>query len=100
MGPAYYIMAILGCGEGEVACEQFATAQSQYESVESCNAATADAVMRHVDAAFPVVVAQCRRADNPASAQSVIPSQVDLPEPDRQPRMQRASYKPAKKAGL
>ena len=100
MGPAFYIMAILGCGEGEVACQQVATTASQYESVEACNAATPDAVMRHIDAEFPVVVAQCRRADSPASAEKIMPSQIDLPEPSRQARVQRASYKPARKAGL
>jgi hypothetical protein len=68
MGPAFYILAILGCGEGESSCEQIATAGSSYESVDACNQASEGALMGHTDAAFPVVVAQCRRADQPASA--------------------------------
>lgn len=90
MGPAFYIMAILGCGEADTACEQVAVAQAQYESVEACNAATEDTVGRHVDLSFPVVVAQCRRADAPL-AQTLTPEQVDLPEPSSKPQVRHAS---------
>ena len=99
MGPAFYIMAILGCGEGEIACQPVATTESHYASIEECNAATPDALMRPTDEAFPVVVAQCRRADQPI-AQQVMPDEIDLPEPgEPQPRIQRASYKLSEKAG-
>lgn len=99
MGPAFYVLAILGCGEGETACEQIATAGSSYQSVDACNQASEGALMRHVDAEFPVVVAQCRRADSPASA-SVWSDEVKRPGPetDAKPRIQRASYKPGQRA--
>lgn len=96
MGPAFYIMAILGCGEADTACEQVGVAQAQYQSVEQCNAATEDALMQHSDVAYPVVVAQCQRADSPI-AQTIMPEQIDLPEPEGSaPKMLRATYAEAK----
>ena len=92
MGPAFYIMAILGCGEADTACTQVGVADAQYQSVEDCNRATDDALMRHTDAAYPVVVAQCQRADSPI-AQTIMPEQIDLPEPSREEqRVLRAAY--------
>ncbi|HEV2747910.1 MAG TPA: hypothetical protein VGW34_11500 [Allosphingosinicella sp.] len=99
MGPGFYIMAILGCGEADTACQQVAVTESRYETVEACNAATADAVMRNSDLAFPVVVAQCRPANAPAS-DTLMPEQVDLPEPGQKPRIERASIRRPKLAKL
>jgi len=98
MGPAFYVLAILGCGEGETACEQIATAGSAYQSVDACNQASEGALMRHVDAAFPVVVAQCRRADRPASA-DLWADEVERPGPETEaaPRVQRAAYRPGRR---
>jgi hypothetical protein len=94
MGPAYFVLAILGCGEGETACQQVAVAQPRYASVEACQAASEDTLMRHSDADYPVVVAQCRPAAQPAAA-VVWSNDVALPEggpmPVQQP--QRASHK-------
>ncbi len=79
MGPAAYIMAILGCGEADVACQQVATVPAQYESQEACNAATEDALATHGgDVLFPVVIAQCRKASEPA-AQQIWADEVELP---------------------
>lgn len=100
MGPAFYVMAILGCGEADAACQQVGTAEARYESLEACNAATAQAVMQNVNLSFPVVAAQCRRADAQV-AEKLMPSDIDLPEPDqRQPRIQRADYQPPKRQRL
>ena len=101
MGPAFYIMAILGCGEADTACQQVAVEESRYESVEACNAATEGALGAHTDLAFPVVVAQCKPA-GAAVSQTVMPAQVDLPAPDRaaQPRLRRAAAQPQRLAKL
>jgi hypothetical protein len=100
MGPAFYVMAILGCGEGEVACQQVGAPVARYESLEACNAATGAAVMSNVDLAFPVVAAQCRRADAQV-AEKVMSSEIDLPEASGQPqRVQRAAYEPPRKLRL
>lgn len=84
MGPAIYVLAILGCGEADTACQQVSVADTVYQSEAACNDATAEAVERNADLLFPVVVAQCRRADAPVS-QTVFPEEVALPEADTLP---------------
>ena len=93
MGPAFYVMAILGCGEAESACEPVANIATRYESAEACNAATVSAIEKHIDALYPVVVAQCRQAGTEIS-QQVWPDEVKLPDAQQKPHFQRASYKP------
>ena len=93
MGPAIYVMAILGCGEASDVCEPVALAPVRYESVEACNSATAAMIERHSDALYPVVVAECRAAGTPVA--KVWADEVKLPAPDAsRPRIQRASYQP------
>ena len=96
MGPAIYVIAILGCGEGDTACQPVAFAPVQYRSEADCNANTADAIATHSDVAFPVVVAQCQKAGTPA-AQTVFADDVNLPDAanpsiDR-PRVRQANYR-------
>ncbi len=93
MGPAFYVMAILGCGEADTACEPVATVATQYQSAEACNAATASAIEKHSDALYPVVVAQCRSA-RASTSQQVWADEVKLPDAHQAPRFQRAAYKP------
>jgi hypothetical protein len=85
MGPALYVLAILGCGEADTACQTVSVTQQQYVSIGECNAATTAAVEQNADLAFPVVVAQCARADSQL-AQQVMPSRVDLPEANGEDR--------------
>lgn len=59
MGPGIFIIAILGCGEGEAPCETVKTLEARYESQAACSAATEAAVARNNDVDYPVVVAQC-----------------------------------------
>ena len=92
MGPAFYVIAILGCGEADAACQQVSVADAVYQSVDACNAATADALAEHVDLAFPVVVAQCMPGDSKISYK-ILPGEVDLPEPDRDQRSRPSSQK-------
>jgi hypothetical protein len=93
MGPAIYVMAILGCGEASDVCEPVALAPVRYESVDACNAATAAMIERHSDALYPVVVAECRAAGTPVA--KIWADEVKLPAPDgSRPRIQRASYQP------
>ena len=93
MGPVFYVMAILGCGEAEASCEQVASVPAQYQTIDACNAATPAEVERHSDLAFPVVVAQCQAAGRKLS-QEVKADQIDLPEPTtRQTPVRRAAYR-------
>jgi hypothetical protein len=89
-GPATFLLAILGCGEGETACRPVAVSEARYESEASCMAASADQLARQDSLDFPVLVAECRRAGEmrvPLQA-----SAVQLPEPQRRlPRTSLAS---------
>lgn len=64
MGPAFYIMAILGCGDAGAACEQVRVADAQYASADACTAAIGAILSKQDDISYPEVVAECR----PASA--------------------------------
>ena len=66
MGPATaFIIAILGCGEGDAPCQQVRMLDTQYESQAACTAATDAALVSQSDADFPVIVAQCVAAGAP-----------------------------------
>jgi hypothetical protein len=101
MGPAFYVMAILGCGEADTACQPVSMVETRYESLEACNAATAMAVSQHMNLAFPVVAAQCQREDREV-AQKLMPRDIDLPAPEgsESRRIRRAQYQPPKKLKL
>lgn len=92
MGPAFYVMAILGCGEADAACEPVGVTEQMYESIEACTEATPDAVNHHSDLAYPVVVAQCQKGDQ-AVSYKILPDEVDLPEPTRKPEFRRATFR-------
>ena len=91
MGPAFYVMAILGCGEADNLCEPVTTLATRYESAAACEAATTGAIERHSDILYPVVVAQCRQAGTEIS-QKVWSDEVKLPDAQQQPRVRRAAY--------
>ena len=89
MEPLIYVMAILGCGEGDAACRQLALVETRYHTEAACLAATEEQLLRRDDLAFPNVVAECRRAG--ASAQPVRGRDVLRPEGGRLPA-ERAQY--------
>lgn len=81
MGPAIFIIAIMGCGEGDAPCQQVRTLEARYESQAACTAATEAALTRNIDIDYPVVAAQCVAAGarpNPPTA-----DQVQRPGPGR-----------------
>jgi hypothetical protein len=59
MGPGLFLIAIMGCGDGDAPCQTVRTLETRYESQAACTAATDDAVAKANDADFPVIVAQC-----------------------------------------
>ena len=64
IGPAAgFLLAIMGCGEGDAQCQQVAVAPATFRTEEACRAASAPLVAQQTDADFPVIVGQCRRAD-------------------------------------
>ena len=62
MGPAAYVIAILGCADGAGQCTPVATLPARYESEATCFAATGEALVDSIQADFPTIVAQCRPA--------------------------------------
>jgi len=82
MQAAFFLMAIMGCGEGEAPCQPVRVLETRYESQAACTAATEAAVMRATDVDFPIVVAQCQAA---GAAMRLAPGEVKLPVPERTP---------------
>ena len=78
MGLGYFIIAILGCGEGDTACQQVRILDTHYESQAACTQATEAVLPGQGDVDFPVVVAQCVAAGTPP--QRLGASDVQLPE--------------------
>jgi hypothetical protein len=64
MGPAAYVIAILGCADGAAECTPVATLPARYESEATCYAATGGALADNVRVNFPTIVAQCQPASN------------------------------------
>ena len=83
MNPALYVIAILGCGEGEAPCQPVAIADARYESREACLAATERALAPFANGDYPIVVGECRAAG--AAPTTLHPSDVRLADPDRRP---------------
>lgn len=59
MGPGIFLIAIMGCGEGDAPCRQVRTLEARYESQAACTAATEAALTGNTDVDYPVVAAEC-----------------------------------------
>ena len=69
MGAGFFLIAIMGCADGSAACTPVATMPTRYESRAACAAATNDALATSTDFDYPTIVAECRAAASPASAE-------------------------------
>jgi hypothetical protein len=84
MGPGIFLIAIMGCGEGDAPCQQVRMLEARYESQAACTAATEAAVTQNADVDYPVVAAQCvaagARPDPPKAGevQRPGPARADL----------------------
>ncbi|HEY7809865.1 MAG TPA: hypothetical protein VIA98_05755 [Allosphingosinicella sp.] len=78
MGPATFLIAILGCGEADAPCQQVRMLATPYRSEAACSAATDKAIMSNSDLDFPVVVARCVAAEG-ARPEVLKASDVQLP---------------------
>lgn len=61
MEPIFFVMAILGCDDGGMACRQERLEPARYESVEKCEAAMQGVLSRNTDLDYPVVGASCMK---------------------------------------
>lgn len=64
MGPAYFVIAILGCADGGTACTNVATLQTHYTTQAECSAATVGALEANSNFDFPTLLARCRPGVN------------------------------------
>lgn len=87
MQAAFFLIAIMGCGEGDAPCQQVRVIETRYESQSACTAATEDALTGNLDVDYPVVVAQCHAAGAKPSLNS---SDVKLPAPEATPLFTRS----------
>lgn len=60
MEPLFYVIAIMGCGDGNAQCAQARVEPAQYRSMTACQAAMPQALARNSDIDFPVVAAACQ----------------------------------------
>ena len=60
MEPVYFVLAIMGCGDGQAQCQEQRVEPARYESAAQCRAALPTALARHADLDFPVVSGACR----------------------------------------
>jgi hypothetical protein len=81
MEPLTFLIAIMGCGEGDAPCRQVRMLEARYESQAACTAATGAALTQNTDIDFPVVAAECVAAE----ARSTPPkaNEVQRPGPGR-----------------
>ncbi|HMG47091.1 MAG TPA: hypothetical protein VK614_06495 [Allosphingosinicella sp.] len=88
-----YVIAIMGCGEGDAPCREVQVAPPRFASEAACSAATATVLERYVDLSYPSVVAQCRPAG--AGAVQLRGRDVLRPAPGPAPRVRFAGAGPA-----
>ncbi len=63
MGPAYFVIAILGCADGGTACTPVTTLQTRYATEAECTAASGAALIENSQLDFPTLLARCRRGE-------------------------------------
>ena len=68
MGPAYFVIAILGCADGGTSCTPVATLQTHYATQEQCSQATTAALEENSNFDFPTLLARCRAGNLQKSA--------------------------------
>lgn len=61
MEAAFFVMAIMGCGDAASACATARIAPAHYATVQQCQAAMPDVLARNNDLDYPVVSAACQR---------------------------------------
>ena len=60
MEPLFFVMAIMGCSDGNAACAEARVETARYATMAQCRAAMPAALMRNTDIDYPVVAANCR----------------------------------------
>jgi len=61
MGSVFYVIAIMGCGDGQAQCAQQRIEPVRYYSAAQCRAAMPAALIRNTDLDYPTITAACRQ---------------------------------------
>ncbi|KTT74101.1 hypothetical protein [Sphingomonas endophytica] len=61
METAFFVMAIMGCGDASAGCATARIEPAHYATVQQCQAAMPAALARNTDIDSPVVSAACQR---------------------------------------
>ena len=61
MQPVFYVLAIMGCGDGSAGCVPARLEPTRFATVTECRAALPVALSHSTDLDFPVIAADCRR---------------------------------------
>jgi len=61
MEPMFFVMAILGCGDGNGQCTDARIVPTHYSTMAQCRAALPTQLAANTDVPFPVFGADCRR---------------------------------------
>jgi len=77
MGPAYFVIAIMGCSDGAIDCQTVATPAAHYSTEQACLAARNDALMANGDLDFPTLLAECQPVGPKATAAKPKPAPKD-----------------------
>ena len=60
MEPAFFVLAILGCGDAGDQCAQARIMPARYTSIQACQAAAPTVLASNTDLDFPSLAAACR----------------------------------------
>ena len=61
MDQVIYVLAIMGCGDDSLACQQARVEPVRYTSYAACQEAMPAALGRNTDVDYPVIAAACQR---------------------------------------
>ncbi|TPG15340.1 hypothetical protein [Sphingomonas oligophenolica] len=61
MEPLFFVMAIMGCGDGNVQCTQARVVPVRYQSMAQCRAALPYQLAKNTDVDYPMIGAACQR---------------------------------------
>jgi acyl-CoA synthetase (AMP-forming)/AMP-acid ligase II len=72
MGPAFFVIAILGCADGGTSCTPVTTLQTHYATEAECTDAAGAALIENSQFDFPTLLARCR-PEQAKSADAITP---------------------------
>jgi len=75
MGSVFYVIAIMGCGDGQTQCAQQRIEPVRYFSAAQCRAAMPAALIRNTDLDYPTITAACRQIGQ-SMAETAVKAQV------------------------